>query len=140
MRMSDERSAYHQGQRDMLAKCIAAVEVVPALAQHVDDNGMVSLVYDKGDVLATLRALQEVDTLKQEPIKHINCVDKSAMFANVKDDEKALWESFPSPFKYPRDAGLALDIPYKRVLYLCEKWSRQKRYNYGTAADLGWKE
>jgi hypothetical protein len=62
------------------------------------------------------------------------------MISSVKDDEKELWEAFPLQFQYPRDAGLALGIPSKRVLYLCEKWSRQKRYEYGTVADLGWKE
>ena len=64
--LAEAKAAINAARRDMLAKCI-----------------VVSLVYDKGDVLATLRALQEVDTLKQEPIKHINFVDKSQGYWRV---------------------------------------------------------
>lgn len=59
MKRDDLFAGYEQGQRDMLAKCIDAVEAVPAIAQHVDDNGMISLVYDKSEIIAALRALRE---------------------------------------------------------------------------------
>jgi hypothetical protein len=46
-----------EARKEMLDKCIAAVDTVPPIAQHVDDNGMISLVYDKGEILDALRAL-----------------------------------------------------------------------------------
>ena len=55
----------------------------------------------------------------------------------MRNDEKALWEAVLAGEK-PRDAGPRLGIPYKRVLYLCEKWSKQRKYEYGVSADLGW--
>lgn len=59
----------------------------------------------------------------------------------MKPDEQLLWESFGDDKAHltPREAALALNIPDKRVEYLCLKWSKQKRYDWGVAADLGWK-
>lgn len=48
-----------------------------------------------------------------------------------------MWEALLSG-EMPRDAGERLDIPPNRVHYLCEKWARQGRYDYGVAHDLGW--
>lgn len=59
-----------------------------------------------------------------------------------RDDEVALWAAFGTngePYRWPRDAAVALGIPYGRAEYLCNKWSRQGRYEYGVAAQLGWK-
>jgi hypothetical protein len=58
----------------------------------------------------------------------------------MKSDEEDLWMAFPDKYPNPREAGIALDIPTKRILYLCKKWSKQKKYNYGISLDLGWKE
>lgn len=57
-------------------------------------------------------------------------------------DEIALWNAFGpgTAHEWPRHAGRALGIPPRRVEYLCEKWSRQRVYDYGTCCDLGWKE
>lgn len=60
-------SDYEQGQRDMLAKCIAAVEDLERLSAHADQDDPVAgyIVKDNGIVvyrsqaLAALRALQE---------------------------------------------------------------------------------
>lgn len=59
----------------------------------------------------------------------------------MKPDEKLLWESFGAgtPNATPRDAMETLNMPLKRVIYLCEKWAKQKIYEYGVASDLGWK-
>lgn len=57
----------------------------------------------------------------------------------IRDDEKALWARVEAG-ELPRYAGQALGIPSKRVAYLCEKWSRQGRYNYGVSVDMGWPE
>jgi hypothetical protein len=59
-----------------------------------------------------------------------------------KTDELALWDGFGvgSLHRTPRDAGIALGIPHKRVNYLCFKWARQGRYEYGVCVDLGWKK
>jgi hypothetical protein len=56
-------------------------------------------------------------------------------------DERDLWNEFGvgASHRTPRDAGIALGIPRKRVDYLCHKWSRQRRYDYGVCVDLGWK-
>lgn len=55
----------------------------------------------------------------------------------MRDDEKQLWEALLAG-ESPRDAGRRLGIPSKRVIYLCEKWSKQGKYEYGVSADLGW--
>lgn len=57
-------------------------------------------------------------------------------------DEIALWAAFgpDAEHRTPREAGRALGIPFGRVEYLCEKWSRQGVYDYGVCVDLGWKE
>lgn len=57
-------------------------------------------------------------------------------------DEVALWNAFGPGAEYnsPRVAGWALDIPARRVAYLCKKWARQGVYDYGIACDIGWKE
>jgi hypothetical protein len=56
-------------------------------------------------------------------------------------DELVLWNGFGAGawHRTPRDAGIALGIPRKRVNYLCLKWTRQGRYDYGVCVDLGWK-
>lgn len=59
-----------------------------------------------------------------------------------KPDELALWNAFgedPEQHVWPRYAGIALNMPPRRVQYLCEKWARQGIYDYGVACDLGWK-
>ena len=38
----------------------------------------------------------------------------------------------------PRLIGIALEIPDRRVVYLCEKWADGDWYDYGVTADLGW--
>ena len=59
----------------------------------------------------------------------------------MRDDESKLWLSFGlnTEHETPRAAGRALGIPPRRVEYLCEKWARKGWYDYGVAADLGWK-
>ena len=59
-----------------------------------------------------------------------------------RQDEIELWSAFGDGTTHstPRGAGIALGIPSKRVNYLCEKWARQRRYDYGVCVDLGWKE
>ena len=57
----------------------------------------------------------------------------------VKPDEAELWAATVAG-ETPREAGLRLGIPNKRVLYLCEKWARRGVYGYGVSADLGWIE
>jgi hypothetical protein len=58
-----------------------------------------------------------------------------------RDDEVQLWESFGkgTPHRTPREANRELGIPWRRVEYLCEKWCDKGVYDYGVAADLGWK-
>lgn len=56
---------------------------------------------------------------------------------SVKPDELALWEAVVSG-ESPRLAGERLGIHPKRVVSLCEKWSRKGDYDYGTSPDLGW--
>ena len=51
---------YLAGQRDALADAVAAVEALPAIAQHVDDDEMVRLVYDKGEVIEAIKGVGEV--------------------------------------------------------------------------------
>jgi hypothetical protein len=55
----------------------------------------------------------------------------------IGDDEAQLWERVLARER-PRDAGAELGIHPKRVIALCLKWSRQGRYDYGVAADMGW--
>ena len=43
-----------KGYEYALAAVVQRVEVVPPIAQHVDDDGMVRLVYDKGEVIAAI--------------------------------------------------------------------------------------
>lgn len=52
--------------------------------------------------------------------------------APQKDDEIALWNSFGSDkeFRTPRDAGIFLRMPEKRVRYLSQKWMYQGRMEY----------
>lgn len=54
-----------------------------------------------------------------------------------RDDERMLWAAVQAGGK-PRYAGFDLGIPPDRIVYLCEKWSRQGKYEYGTSIDLGW--
>lgn len=55
----------------------------------------------------------------------------------MRDDERQLWEAIQSG-RWPRDAGQELGMHWKRVVYLCEKWTRQGKYDYGVSPDLGW--
>lgn len=57
----------------------------------------------------------------------------------MKTDERRLLRLVADGVK-PRDAGEALGIPWKRVAYICEKWSRKGWYDYGVTVDLGWLE
>jgi hypothetical protein len=57
----------------------------------------------------------------------------------AKEDEQSLWSLFPEPYQYPRGAAEAIGMTPRRLLYLCEKWARQRRYEYGCVADMGWK-
>jgi len=55
----------------------------------------------------------------------------------MKPDEAELWAALVAGEK-PRYAGRRLGIHRKRVNYLCEKWARQRKYEYGVVCDLGW--
>ena len=57
----------------------------------------------------------------------------------VRQDEVDLWSALEAGEK-PRHAGERLGVPPNRVRYLCEKWARQHRYNWGVVVDLGWIE
>lgn len=59
------------------------------------------------------------------------------MSGEVRADERALWERVYAGER-PRYAGQELGIPSKRVAYLCEKWARQGKYDWGVCIDLGW--
>lgn len=65
VRMEDDDYAYvaaqaeADGRRRALAAARDAVAAVPPIDQRVDDNGLVSLVYDKGEALAAIDALRE---------------------------------------------------------------------------------
>ena len=52
-------------------------------------------------------------------------------------DEDKLWAAVLAGER-PRDAGRRLGMPPRRVIYLCEKWTTQGRYDYGVSADMGW--
>ena len=56
--------------------------------------------------------------------------------AGAHPDERTLWNAVLLGAT-PREAGRALNMPTKRVLYLCEKWARRGIYDYGVTADLG---
>lgn len=55
----------------------------------------------------------------------------------LKPDELNLWCAVLAGEK-PRYAGQRLGIHYKRVCYLCYKWSAKGLYDYGVSCDLGW--
>lgn len=59
-----------------------------------------------------------------------------------RQDESELWNAFGdgAPYLWPREAGFALGIHPKRVDYLCLKWAKQRRYDYGVSVNLGWKK
>lgn len=54
-----------------------------------------------------------------------------------RQDEKDLWSALLNGEK-PRDAGIRLGIPPRRVEYLCNKWSVKGVYEWGVVYDLGW--
>ena len=51
--------AYEKGYSAALDAAREAVETVPPINQRVSDEGFVSLVYDKGEILAAIDALRE---------------------------------------------------------------------------------
>ena len=55
----------------------------------------------------------------------------------MRADEKSLLEAVAGGTS-PRDLWESMGMPYKRMLYLCEKWARKGWYDYGVSADLGW--
>ncbi len=55
----------------------------------------------------------------------------------MKPDEVALWEALLAGER-PRYAGQRLGMAPRRVEYLCLKWARQGKYDYGVVHDLGW--
>lgn len=55
----------------------------------------------------------------------------------MKPDEQRLWDAVVAGER-PRTAGLDLGIHSRRVVYLCNKWSRLGIYDYGVSPDLGW--
>ena len=60
----------------------------------------------------------------------------------MKEDEAQLWLSFGNgrAYEHPREAAVAMDMPFNRLAYLTEsKWSREGVYEYGVVCDLGWK-
>ncbi len=57
----------------------------------------------------------------------------------ARPDEVALWSALVAG-EQPRYAGDRLGVPRNRVRYLCSKWARQHRYNWGVVIDLGWIE
>lgn len=64
----------------------------------------------------------------------------------MKPDERALllayYEATVAHHEFygvwPRDLPLAQIMPYKRVLFLLEKWTDKGWYDYGVSLDLGW--
>lgn len=53
------------------------------------------------------------------------------------EDERLLWAALLAG-ELPRDAGRRLNMPPKRVWYLCLKWADKNVYEYGVTCDLGW--
>lgn len=63
----------------------------------------------------------------------------------MKDDEQRLLievshrcEIMEAGYESVRDIGVRLGINWKRLNYLCLKWSAKGWYDYGVSADLGW--
>lgn len=58
----------------------------------------------------------------------------------MKSDEDRLLDWLKEhPAARPRDAKFThLDIPAKRIDYMCKKWLKNGFYNYGVSIDLGW--
>lgn len=57
----------------------------------------------------------------------------------MKEDEKELLIAiYLSEKTNVRDIIAKIEIPYKRCLYLLEKWSGKGWYDYGVTLDLGW--
>jgi hypothetical protein len=61
----------------------------------------------------------------------------SPLSEGARQDERDLWDRVIAG-QWPREAGIALGIPRKRVEYLCEKWTSKRIYDYGVSCDLGW--
>lgn len=40
----------------------------------------------------------------------------------------------------PREIVKMVGIPYKRALYILDKWTVHKIYSYGVSLDMGWVE
>lgn len=55
-----------------------------------------------------------------------------------RQDETDLWMLVHDCGVKPRNGARIMGMHPKRLLYLCEKWSRQGKYDYGVSADLGW--
>ena len=59
------------------------------------------------------------------------------MNGDIREDETELWQGLVNG-EAPRYAGVRLGMSRKRVEYLCEKWARQGKYDFGVVHDLGW--
>lgn len=53
-------------------------------------------------------------------------------------DETGLWKLVHECGVKPRHGAGIMGMNHKRLWYLCEKWSRQGKYDYGVSCDLGW--
>lgn len=59
----------------------------------------------------------------------------------MKSDERDLWNLFGTgkEYEFPVPAGVELGMHPKRIEYLCGKWSKQGRYDWGVSWAFGWK-
>lgn len=55
----------------------------------------------------------------------------------MKSDEAALWEKVVAGER-PEPAAAALGMPWKRLLYLLDKWTTQGKWDYGVHPTQGW--
>jgi hypothetical protein len=109
MSLDDWNDGWIEGQRDMLAQCISEIENWPISLwqQHTQPDGTKEskrFLIDKADVLAALRALQEVDTPRQRLNEHIN-FDTANRIGDDTTLQNAGREPYKSPVRYdPRAA------------------------------------
>lgn len=57
--------------------------------------------------------------------------------AGRKPDELALM-GWVVAGMWPRMAGEILQMPERRIMYLCGKWAKEGWYEWGGTQDLGW--